>query len=85
MTRAVGESAGQLLDMTVEDDGPYKAEDNGGPSIYDIWDVYIHQFDRFFLEKVKSCLNVGPLLENSSSLLSFHSLTSHHLQQVEQL
>lgn len=31
--------------MTVEDDGPYKAENDGRPSIYDIWDVYVHQFD----------------------------------------
>lgn len=31
--------------MTVEDDGPYESEDDGGPSIYDIGDVYIHQFD----------------------------------------
>lgn len=31
--------------MTVEDDGPYESENDGGPSIYDIWDVYIHHFD----------------------------------------
>lgn len=31
--------------MTVEDDCPYEAEDDGGSSIYDIWDVYVHQFD----------------------------------------
>lgn len=36
MTRAVGESAGQLLDMTVENDGPYEAQDYGGASIYDV-------------------------------------------------
>lgn len=31
--------------MTVEDDGPYESEDDGGPSFDDIWDVYVHQFD----------------------------------------
>lgn len=86
--------------MTVENDGPYKAEDDGGASIYDVWDVYVHQFDlhhptktqvhnnthyrfmyqvflscgatyRFFPEKVQRCLNVGPLLEDPMTLLSF--------------
>lgn len=31
--------------VTVENDGPYKAQDDGGSSVYDIWDVYVHQFD----------------------------------------
>lgn len=31
--------------MTVEDDGPYESEDDGWPSLCDIRDVYVHQFD----------------------------------------
>lgn len=31
--------------MTVKDDGPYEAEDDGGPSVDDVRDVYVHQFD----------------------------------------
>lgn len=93
--------------MTVENDGPHEAKNDGGPSIYDIWDVYVHQFDlrqpiltkvsdkihhtsrycifclfgfswcvcvetyRLLPEKVQCCFNVGPLLENSTSPLSF--------------
>ncbi|KAF3850140.1 hypothetical protein F7725_019859, partial [Dissostichus mawsoni] len=45
VTRAVGQSAGQLFNlkhrsthMTVEDDGPYESKGDGGTSIYDIWD-----------------------------------------------
>ena len=32
-------------DVTAENDGPDEAEDDRGPSFYDIWDVYVHQFD----------------------------------------
>lgn len=85
MTRTEGKSTGQLLNMTMENDGPYEAEDDGRPPIYDIWDVYVHQFNRLFLEKVQCCLNVGPMLENPTAPLSFHRLTTHHLQQVKQL
>ncbi|TNN48870.1 mitochondrial proteolipid [Liparis tanakae] len=31
--------------MTAQDDGPYESEDDGGSSIDDICDVYVHQFD----------------------------------------
>lgn len=31
--------------MTVEDDGPYESEDDGRPSVHDVRDVYVHQFD----------------------------------------
>lgn len=41
--------------MTVEDDGPYESEDDGWPSLCDIWDVYVHQFD--LVERKRSKLN----------------------------
>lgn len=31
--------------MTVEDDGPYESKDDGRTSIYDVRDVYVHQFN----------------------------------------
>lgn len=31
--------------MTVEDDGPYESQDDGRSSVYDVRDVYVHQFN----------------------------------------
>lgn len=31
--------------MTVEDDGPYESKNDGRPSVYDVRDVYVHQFN----------------------------------------
>ena len=31
--------------VTVEDDGPYEAQDDGGASVDDVWDVDVHQFN----------------------------------------
>lgn len=31
--------------MTVQNDGPYQAQNDGRFSLYDVWDVYVHQLD----------------------------------------
>lgn len=31
--------------MTVQDDGPYQAQNDGRFPLYDVWDVYVHQLD----------------------------------------
>lgn len=31
--------------MTVQDDGPYQAQNDGRFPFYDVWDVYVHQLD----------------------------------------
>jgi len=40
--------------MTVQDDGPYESEDDGGSSIDDICDAYVHQFDLTNRNKVNT-------------------------------
>lgn len=53
-----------LLNQThvaVEDDGPHESEDDGRPSVYDVRDVYVDQFNL-----VKHNRNISNKVETES-------------------
>ncbi len=46
--------------MTVQNDGPYQAQNDGRFPLYDVWDVYVHQLDlrerkQLFMSFVHKC------------------------------
>lgn len=62
--------------MTAENDGPHKAENDWGPSINDIWDVYVHQFD---LHQQQQVLTIKH--NTSSDVLYVWKLTDFFLRK----